>query len=299
MAKIRYRDLSFKDDTADIILKMNQILSRYEGRVSVRQIFYQFVQQGWLPNTQKSYDRIQDIATKARYAGLIDWDHVEDRNRETTKPRDWETGASALDEVCKDFRLDRWEGQPFYVEVMIEKAALANVLVPISDTFHVPMTVNRGYSSASAMKESADRIRYRCRATKENNFVSPRPVIVYLGDHDPSGLDMGKRDIYERLTEFGVPEWLDVRMLALTMDQIEENKCPPNPAKFSDSRAAEYVEKYGHSSWELDALPPDVLEDMLADVVKSYIDKAKMDAVITKENKIKAALKKVAATLPK
>ena len=83
------------------------------------------------------------------------------------------------------------------------------------------------------------------------------------------------------------------------MDQIEKYKCPPNPAKVTDSRAAAYIEKFGDSSWELDALPPDVLEDMLADAVKSYIDKPKMDAVITRENQIKTALRKAAGTLPK
>lgn len=298
MAKIRFRDLEFREDTIDIIAKMNQILAQYQGRVSVRQLYYRFVARGWIANTDKSYDKIQDIATKARYAGMIDWDHIEDRNREAERPSEWQSGASALDILCKQFRLDRWEDQPFYVEIWVEKAALAGVLVPVSDTFHVTMMVNRGYSSASAMKEAADRIRARCRPNDKRDFAA-RPVVIYVGDHDPSGLDMGKRDIRERLTEFGCPEWLDVRMLALTMEQIEQYQCPPNPTKVTDSRAAAYIAEHGDSSWELDALPPDVLEDMLADAVKSYIDKDKMDAVITRENKIKAALKKVAKTLPK
>ncbi len=291
MAKIRFRDLEFREDTIEIIVKMNKVLAEYSGRVSVRQIYYQFVARGWIENTQKSYDRIQDVATKARYAGMIDWDAIEDRNRAAQRPSEFKSGAAALKTLYEDFRLDRWKGQPFYVEIWVEKAALAGVLATVSDVFHVTMMINRGYSSASAMKESADRIRFR-------SGLFARPVVIYLGDHDPSGEDM-VRDIRERLIEFGCPQWLDIRKLALTMAQIEEYKCPPNPTKVTDSRATAYIEKYGNSSWELDALPPDTLEEMLADAVKSYIDKGKMDAVITRENQIKAALKKVAGTLPK
>lgn len=291
MAKIRFRDIDFKDDSITVIAKMNKILAEYSGRVSVRQLYYRFVAADWIENSQKSYDRIQDIVTKARYAGMIDWDQIEDRNREPRRPSEFESGAAALNQLCDGFRLNRWEGQPFYVEIWVEKAALAGILATVSDVFHVTMMVNRGYSSASAMKESADRIRFR-------SGMNARPVVIYLGDHDPSGEQMVE-DCRNRLIEFGCPQWLNIRKLALTMEQIEEYKCPPNPVKMSDSRAGAYVEKYGDSSWELDALPPDVLEDMLADAVKSYIAKDKMDAVITQENKIKAALKKVAATLPK
>lgn len=291
MAKIRFRDNDFKEDTLEIIVRMNKILAEYQGRVSVRQLYYRFVAADLIPNSQKSYDRIQDIVTKARYAGLIDWDAIEDRNRSAQRPGEFESGAKALEKLIAGFRLNRWEGQLFYVEVWVEKAALVDILATISDIFHVTMLATRGYLSASTMKESADRIRYR-----SGSFA--RPVVIYLGDHDPSGLDMA-RDIRERLIEFGCPQWLDIRRLALTMEQIEEYKCPPNPAKVTDSRAAAYIEKFGDSSWELDALPPDVLEDMLADAVKSYIDKPQMDAVITRENKIKAALKKAAGTLPK
>jgi len=290
MAKITFRDTKFKPETLLIIERMNKILTEYSGRVSVRQLYYRFVAADLIENTQKEYNRIRSIISDARYAGMIDWDAIEDRNRAAQRPEEYESGATALSGLVKNFRLNRWEGQPFYVEIWVEKAALAGVLATISDIFHVTMMVNRGYSSSSAMKESADRIRYR-------SGLTARPVVIYLGDHDPSGEDM-VRDIRERLIEFGCPQWLDIRKLALTMDQIREYKCPPNPAKVTDSRAAAYIEKFGNSSWELDALPPDALEDMLADAVKSYIDKAKMDAVITRENQTKAFLKKAAATLP-
>lgn len=290
MARIRYREIEFRDEATKRIAQVNQILSQYEQRVSVRQVYYRLVAAGRIPNTQKEYAAVQDLLTRARYAGLIDWDAIEDRNREPYKKNDWASAKSIVEEAASGFRLDRWVGQPFYCEIWVEKAALAGVLAPIVGDYHVTLMVNRGYSSASAMKESADRIRARCTPRGPHE----RPVILYVGDHDPSGEDM-VRDVRERLIEFGVPDWLDVRKVALTMAQVEEYNPPPNPAKLSDSRAAAYIEKHGDSSWEVDALPPDALDKLLRRTINSYVDKDKMDAQITRENVIKQRLKMLAA----
>ena len=199
MARIRYREIEFRADAIKRIAQVNQILSQYQQRVSVRQVYYRLVAAGQIPNVQKEYAAVQDLLTRARYAGLVDWDAIEDRNREPEKRRDWQSAKNLVEEAARGFRLDRWVGQPFYVELWVEKAALAGVLAPIADDYHVVLMVNRGYSSASAMKESADRIRARCSPRGAHD----RPVILYVGDHDPSGEDM-VRDIRERLIEFGV-----------------------------------------------------------------------------------------------
>lgn len=290
MARIRYRDIDFRDEATKRIAQVNAILSQYQQRVSVRQVYYRLVAAGQIPNTQKEYAAVQDLLTRARYAGLIDWDAIEDRNREPQKAANWASPKALVEEAANAFRLDRWKGQSFYVECWVEKAALAGVLWPVAEDYHVTLMVNRGYSSASAMKESADRIRARCRPYGPHE----RPVILYVGDHDPSGEDM-VRDVRERLIEFGVPDWLDVRKVALTMAQVEEYNPPPNPAKLSDSRAAAYIEKHGDSSWEVDALPPDALDRLLRRTINSYVDKDKMDAQITRENVIKQRLKMLAA----
>ena len=80
--------------------------------------------------------------------------------------------------------------------------------------------------------------------------------ILHFGDHDPSGIDM-TRDIADRLHLFGSE--VDVRRVALNMDQIDQYDPPPNPAKLSDSRSEKYVSEFGPNSWELDALEPRVL----------------------------------------
>lgn len=286
MSRIKYRDWSPNVATMERVNRINAILGEYKGRVSVRQLYYRLVAAGAIPNNDKEYGHVQDLVTKARYAGLIDWDAIEDRNREPSKPQEWSGGRQILDGAAGTFRLNRWATQPFYVELWVEKAALAGVLAPISSAYHIVLMVNRGYSSASAMKESADRIRAYGH--------DKRPVVLYVGDHDPSGEDM-VRDIGDRLREFGCPSWLDVRKLALTMDQVEEYNPPPNPAKLSDSRAKDYIEKYGEHSWEVDALPPDALDLLIRKVVSAYIDKDAMKKIISKENMIKHRIKQFAA----
>lgn len=294
MAHIKYREWSPTLETQERVVQMTNILRQYKSRVSVRQLYYRLVAGGFIPNVAKEYDKVQDIITKARYAGLIDWDAIEDRNREPSKPQEWDNARSILTGAINTFRLNRWATQPFYVELWVEKAALAGVLMPISTDYHITLMVNRGYSSASAMKESADRIIVRSQATKEYPH-GHRPVVLYVGDHDPSGEDM-VRDVRDRLMEFGCPPWLDVRKLALTWDQISTYKPPPNPAKLSDTRAQEYIDKHGIYSWEVDSLPPDGLDLIVRTAVTAYIDKPAMEKVIVRENLIKNKIRDFTAS---
>jgi hypothetical protein len=198
-----------------------------------------------------------------------------------------------------NFRLPRWDGQPCYVELWVEKQALAGVLEPLAAQFHATLMVNKGYSSASAMYEAAQRFIERSNQaesdTWDENKPEAKPVLFYLGDHDPSGEDM-VRDIGDRLAEFGV-ERLDVRKLALTMKQVKQYKPPPNPAKTTDSRFTAYAAEHGNQSWEVDALPPNVLQQIIRDAFVSVVDKGAMDEVVAQEETAKkvlrAALKKI------
>lgn len=294
MAKIRYRAHRFQTESIERIAKMNTILAEYKARVSVRQLYYRLVACGAIPNVPREYNRVQSLVTDARYAGLIDWDAIEDRNREPLKTKDWRSGRAGLDELVQQFRMDRWSGQPFYVELWVEKAALSGVLWPIAADYHITLMVNRGYSSASAMKESAERIQHHIRSSSVNPH-GRRPTILYLGDHDPSGEDM-VRDIRTRLLEFGCPGYLDVRKVALTSEQIKEHKPPPNPVKLNDSRAQDYIAKHGVHSWEVDALPPNVLDLLVRTAINAYVDKPLMKAAIVRENVVKARIKDFAAS---
>jgi hypothetical protein len=178
------------------------------------------------------------------------------------------------------YRRLRWIDQKNYVEVWVEKDALSGVLEPITRNFHVHLLVNRGYSSISAMHDSA--LRYR-DAERHEKICH----LLYFGDHDPSGEDM-VRDIKNRLEEFRTH--IEVTKVALTRKQVDEYALPPNPAKTSDPRARGYIEEHGDQSWELDALPPATLNTLLTDALEELLDREKYEAHIARENKDKTIM---------
>lgn len=301
MARIRYRNINFRPDRLARIVQMNKILEEYTSKVSVRQLYYRLVGAALIPNNKTEYNKIQDLITAARYAGLIDWNAIEDRGREAAKKRDWHSAKDALDGVIEEFRLDRWADQPYYVELWVEKDALEGVLTPIAIDYHIPLMSTRGYNSASALKETAERINRRVRGGR-------KAVVLYVGDFDPSGLHMVS-DARARLAEFGCPASLDIRRVAITWEQIQAHKPPPNPLKrkddpdqyevadgsFADSRALDYVALHGEESWEADALPPKTLDLEVRTMLNAYVNKKLMTAAIARENFIKNAIKKFAA----
>lgn len=271
--------------TRELLTKIVEIVEDYQSqgyRMTLRQLYYQLVSKDIIPNQQKEYAKLSRILTEARMAGLVDWDFIEDRIRVPKFVNEFDDIDDAMNTITSVYRLQRWNDQENYVEVWVEKDALSGVLEPITEEYHVRLLVNRGYSSASAMHDSALRIR---NATKQGKTCT----ILYFGDHDPSGEDM-VRDIEDRLQGFGCD--LTIKKVALTMKQIERYNPPPNPAKMSDPRATEYVNKHGDESWELDALPPNVLVSLVRSELNKLIDMERYKEIIEQENQDKAKMKR-------
>lgn len=286
-----YRETKFKGDSLALIKQCNDIVDDYLGqglRLTLRQLYYQLVSRNVIPNQERSYKNLSSLVSNARLSGLMDWDAIEDRIRRPVKPPEFDDLDELVEAALSSYRLPRWEGQENYAELWVEKDALAGVLRPIAHQHHVTLMVNRGYSSQSAMHESADRFR---KAQDEEKVL----YLFYLGDHDPSGEDM-VRDIRDRMEMFEI-EQLEVEKVALTMPQIKQYDPPPNPAKLTDPRAQAYIDKYGEHSWEVDALPPDVLARMIRKALKSVIDEDALQEVLDKEESDKRRLKKALESL--
>lgn len=287
--KEQFIEHRFKDESLKLIEIANDILNEYESmgyRLSLRQLYYQLVARDYIENSVRSYKRIGNLISDARMAGLVDWSMIEDRNRETLLPASWESPAEIVRVAARQFRVDRWKGQPCHVEVMVEKDALSGILEPVCREFHVRFTANKGYSSSSAMYEAGKRIRYA------NIHENKRIHVFYLGDHDPSGIDM-TRDIQERFKLFSEIKFT-VHRLALNYDQVEMWNPPENPAKETDSRYEVYREKFGDSSWELDAIEPLTLAGLLREGIENLIDEDKWEEVISREAQMRNELTKFA-----
>lgn len=276
----------FGSEAMRMLAKINEILAAYEAQgydLSLRQLYYQLVSRNIVPNTERSYKNIGNLVSDGRLAGLIDWDMIKDRGREMVQNSHWNTPADIIRSAAQSFRIDRWTDQPNYVEVMVEKQALEGVLVPVCRELDIPFTANKGYSSSSAMYEASKRFIQRFEEGKELH-------VIYLGDHDPSGIDM-TRDVLDRLDLFikcstdranevgpNELESISVNRIALNMDQIDELNPPENPAKITDSRAASYMARFGNSSWELDAIEPATLASLVRGAVTPLIDQRRWKA---------------------
>lgn len=270
---------NFGAEARSMISTINGILTEYVNAgydLSLRQLYYQLVSRNIVENTERSYKNVGNLVSDARMAGMIDWDVIKDRGREMVCPSHWSSPADILNTCGLAYRVDRWENQPCYVEVMVEKQALEGVLTPVCSEWDVPFTANKGYSSSSAMYEASKRFLKRAEQDKEC-------YVIYLGDHDPSGIDM-TRDVDERLETFlkvslgraaNEDGGLEVKRIALNIDQVKEMRPPENPAKITDSRAASYIRRFGKSSWELDAIEPKRLASLVSSTIKRLVD---MDA---------------------
>ena len=126
---------------------------------------------------------------------------------------------------------------------------------------------------------------------KRHGQNKQKPLVLHLGDHDPSGIDMS-RDIEDRLNEFGGGQ-IQIKRLALNMNQVQQYDPPPNPAKITDSRAAGYIAVHGQESWELDALEPAVIAALIRDAVYEVRDADLWEEAVTEEDKQKEQLGKV------
>jgi hypothetical protein len=269
--KQQYKEFPFTPRTLALIGIMDQLVNDYMAQgyvLTVRQLYYQMVARGHSPNTMKDYKRIAATLNDARLAGLIDWDGIEDRGRTFRKRSRWETPQEILDAVARQYHQDLWKGQDHRVFVLVEKEALAGVLAGPCNEFDVPLLACKGYPSVSVLRDFAlgDLLESMVKQGQH-------PVILHLGDHDPSGIDM-TRDLEERLRLFVSAETrkrTDLHRIALNMPQVEELNPPENPAKTTDSRFTAYQEKFGESSWELDALPPEYLDNLVRTEIRKYI----------------------------
>jgi len=261
--KIVYTPKKFGAESLAIIARVNAIIEEYHAQgfdLTLRQVYYQFVSRGYMPNSDRNYKRLGDIVGDARLAGLIDWEAIDDRTRHVREVGHWDEPAAIMRSAASSFRLDKWTGQPYRPEVWIEKDALVGVIAPVCSELDVPYFSCRGYTSLSSLWQASQRL-------LDYTVTDQEPVIFHLGDHDPSGIDM-TRDIEDRMQTFGVP--VPVKRLALTMDQVKRYTPPPNPAKLTDSPAEEYVAAYGLSSWELDALEPTVIATLIEVAVGAH-----------------------------
>lgn len=294
MAKEFYKNWRPNEKSEALVSIAQSIIEDYQREgytLTLRQLYYQFVARDLIENSERSYKNLGTVITKARMAGLLDWEAIEDRNREHKEFWFQEDETSVIERLPNYIQFDQWDRQPFYVEVWVEKEALGNVVSRACDPYLVPHMSCKGYLSASEAWRAGKRY-------EQKLYDGKRCVLIHLGDHDPSGIDM-TRDNRDRIDLFTrMPQEVEVVRLALNRDQIDQFNPPPNPAKITDSRAKEYIKRFGSTSWELDALEPQVMTEMIQSEIDKYIDERIWNEVANEQKDVEHLLSKLHSRWP-
>lgn len=309
MPKIKFETIKLRASSRAVISQANVIIAEFARMgfvLTLRQLYYQFIGLDAFPedrrwrwtgskwvrdpngtkNALPNYKWLGTLISDGRMAGLIDWDAIEDRVRVLQRFATWDSPESILQACASQFKYDLWENQENYVEVWVEKDALSGIVAVPCDRWRVPYFACKGYTSLSGIWEAGyNRLRRQARQGRS-------ATILHLGDHDPSGIDM-TRDIRDRLELFaGQP--IEIVRLALNMEQVEEYSLPPSPAKTTDSRSESYIEEFGDDSWELDALSPEKIVELIEDEIKCRVDMNTWEESLAREDDAKGTLVDIA-----
>jgi len=271
--------------TQELIDAAVEILS-LRHPISLRGLFYQLVVTGFFSNDRTNYQKLSRAMVKARESGAVDWNWITDSIRQTLKPSSWSGLDNYLECVQSSYRRSMWSRMPHYICFFCEKDAMAGALEPATAEFDVALHVVRGYVSAS----------YSHGIAMNWRWIKKPIYAYYLGDWDPSGLDLernlrdalerysGRLDLARVVSEYTAidPEeffaeqsdnesfvW---RRLAVNADDFDKFKIVPMLAKKTDSRSKAFAKKHGRQCAELDAIPADVLRERIEDAIHAHID---------------------------
>ena len=228
-------------------------------RLSVRQLYFQLVGRGVVPKTEQAYKRVCDASAQMRLDGSLDYRTVVDGHRSRRAVYAHAGLAAALESAHDLYRRNHWLDQPEQVEIWCEKDALSGVIQPVCDRYGVTYVATRGFPSITLRYESA-------QALKE---AGKPATVVYFGDHDASGQRISA-NLEAELRRHGAN--VTVERVALNPDQVRAYGLPTRPGKRSDSRHAAFAARFGDASVELDALPPDILTELVEGAILSRID---------------------------
>lgn len=246
-----------RQEVEEIRAALYRLLSQ-EKPMTVRQVFYRLVSQGVIEKTENEYNStVCRLLSEMRKAGTIPYDWIADNTRWMRKTDSYRSLSQMLTSQKKLYRRALWDNQPDYVEVWLEKDALAGVLMDVTDPWDVPLMVSRGFSSLSFLYEAASEIKAREQPA----------YLYYLGDFDPSGLLIPKK-IEENLRAMAPECEIHFKRVAVNPEQITAMNLPTRPTKKTNSHARDF----GDQSVEVDAIPPQVLKGMVRDLIVSHIN---------------------------
>jgi hypothetical protein len=228
--------------------------------ITGRGIGYKLFTAGLIPSMDRApMKRVYRLLKEARERGIIPWEWIVDEGRAIEKAATWDDPADYVDAVSRSYRRDHWKQQPVRVEVWSEKGTVRGVLAPVLDEYGVGFRVLHGFSSATTVYDVSQ------------DYDGRDLIVLYVGDYDPSGLYMSEHDLPGRLIKYG-GDHVRLKRVALLGDQVSGLPSFPASDKKTDTRYACFVSTFGNRCWELDALDPNELRDIVREAIEAEID---------------------------
>jgi hypothetical protein len=268
-----------KAGLSDILRASQKIINeeKENGKITIRHLFYRLVGVGLLAKNEHEYRHLSSYLMKWRRSGEISWSSFADNTRWYYGSRCFSSMEAALRNTRDTYRRNVWASQNDFVEIWCEKDAIASIILEEADTFGVRVFPLRGFSSGSSLHNAADGFRAQIEAGKN-------VYIYYFGDHDPSGLAIDDSTVRNLKKDHGVE--VNFERIAVLPEHIEEYKLPTRPSKKSDSR----TKKFQGESVEIDAMPMDVLRQMVRDCIIQHINPQEWAAEMATEKEEQATL---------
>lgn len=255
----RIIDAGFRGENLVLAAEIASIVLEHQP-LTLRAVFYQVVSAGLKPSTDEiHYKAVGRVLKRLRRLGIIKYDWIVDSMRSTVKPSSWSGLADYLETVQDSYRRNFWRELPDYVHVIVEKDAIAGVLQPITYAYDVALSPLRGYASDSFVYSIAETW----------NAIDKPIYVAYLGDRDPSGMDI-EQDCKSRLRELCKQDFQWIR-LGVNKDQFSQFDLLELEPKKKDCRYKKFIQEYGTSCAEVDAIPASALRDMVKEFILYFV----------------------------
>lgn len=255
------------EEMAAMLAAIKAILDAEEFQITIRHLFYRLTGLHIIPKTEAGYKGLCSHLSKWRRAGRIQWSAFADNTRWHIKHRTFGSVDDALRNTVQNYRRDLWDTQPYYIEVWVEKDAMASIVSDTANKWGVPVFVCRGFASLSSLYAAAATFRIATEAGK-------KVIIYHLGDYDPSGVAAGESILKAFRDDFKVD--LSFVRIAVTAEQIERLTLPTRPTKTTDTRAAKWK---GGECVELDTMPPAEIRQIVQNSIVQHIDRDEWEAL--------------------
>jgi hypothetical protein len=243
----------------DLIEKMSVIAEEAQP-ITGRGVGYKLFTAGLIPSMATSdMARVYRLLKEARERGLIPWDWIVDETRALEKVSTWGDPEEYVEAVSRSYRRDFWKLQPVRVEVWSEKGTIRGVLDPVLDRYGVGFRVMHGFSGATTVHDVAE------------DDDGRDLIVLYVGDYDPSGLCMSEHDLPNRLEKYD-GDHVVLNRIALCREHLTGLPSFPASNKKKDPRYRWFVDNYGTRCWELDALDPNDLRDIVREAIEVEIE---------------------------